>query len=334
MAVLSLAGSAEAAGPGRALAVVGWLGGALLGVVLLVATWAKAIDPVAFEQQIRTEGLEILLPARAIAWFALALEAGLGVALIANLRNRWVLIPATLLVLFFTFLTARTWWRAEQGLVDPAAACGCFGNLVERTPKEAFLQDLLLLGPGLALAWVARPGARRRLPLRAGLAGAAAAGAVVFSGLAPGLPLDDLATRLKPGTELAALCAGRDAERLCLTDLVPQLAAGRHLVVVADIRDAGFDALAAPMSAYALPRPETPLLVLADMTDEEQRALFWRLAPAFDFHETPAALLRPLHRRLPRSFLVEEGRVLETWSGLPPAVEAAARTAGAAPASR
>ncbi len=40
----------------RGMAFLGWLGGASLGVVLLIATWAKAIDPVAFAQQIRAEG--------------------------------------------------------------------------------------------------------------------------------------------------------------------------------------------------------------------------------------------------------------------------------------
>jgi hypothetical protein len=40
--------------------------------------------------------------------------------------------------------------------------------------------------------------------------------------------------------------------------------------------------------------------------------------PAFDVREAPAALLRPLHRSLPRSFLVEDGTVVLTSPGLPP----------------
>jgi hypothetical protein len=41
-------------------------------------------------------------------------------------------------------------------------------------------------------------------------------------------------------------------------------------------------------------------------------------------HETPQALLRPLYRRLPRSFRVEDGRVTATWAGLPATIPAEA----------
>ncbi len=307
--------------PRRALAVAGYLGGALLGAVLLVAVWAKAIDPNAFVAQIRAEGLEILLPARAIALAVLALEAGLGVALLLNLRRLPVLVTASALVLFFLFLTGRNWWRTEHGLADPGSACGCFGNLVERTPREAFWSDLLLLVPGLALAWTGRSGATSGLAPRLGAAAAAGGAAALFAWQAPSLPLDDLATRLKPGVELASLCAGRGGERVCLTHLVPELAAGNHLVVLADVRAPEFAGIVAELNARASAgsRPET--MVLADFTAEEQRALLWTLAPAFDLHQIPATMLRPLYRTLPRSFRVMSGRVVETWTGLPPAAE-------------
>lgn len=323
MAAAPSSRSASKAHP--ALARVAYLGAAVLGAALLVATWAKAIDPAAFAQQIRAEGLEILLPASLIALLALALEAGLGVALLANLRRPAILVPATLLVLFFVFLTGRSWWRAEHGLADPSGGCGCFGNLVERTPREAFLQDVAMLVPGIALAWLARPRFARFPRGRALAAGGAALAAALVGWRAPALPLDDLATRLKPGVRLAEICAGRDAERVCLTHLAPALAEGRQLVVLADIRDPGFDALAARLNAYAQPSSEPPLTLLADMTVEEQRALFWRVAPAFDLHEAPAAMLRPLYRALPRSFLVDGGVVVATYAGLPPQVTGAAR---------
>jgi hypothetical protein len=34
--------------------------------------------------------------------------------------------------------------------------------------------------------------------------------------------------------------------------------------------------------------------------------------------ETPPELMRPLYRRLPRSFLVKDGRVTRTFAGMPP----------------
>ena len=42
---------------------VGTIAGAVLGAVLLVAVWGKALDPAAFAEQIRGEGLDFLLSA-------------------------------------------------------------------------------------------------------------------------------------------------------------------------------------------------------------------------------------------------------------------------------
>ncbi len=293
----------------------------------MVAAYAKAIDPEAFAQQIRREGLAFFGAPFTWAVGVIALEVGLGVALLLNLRRRGVLTVATLLVALFVFLTARTYWRSTHGglSAEEAASCGCFGNLVERTPAEAFWQDLLMLVPALALAWVGRPGLRqgRWRAAAAGLSGLSALAAGAFAGLAPGLPLDDLATRLAPGREISALCAGSGDQRICLDSLVPGLAAGSRWVVLADVHAAGFPALATALNGYAARARMGSLpavAVLADLTQEEQMELFWRLAPAFDLHEVPATVLRPLYRQLPRTFFVEEGRVTRTYPGLPPEI--------------
>lgn len=296
--------------------------------MLLVAAYAKAIDPVAFSEQIRAEGLAPFGAPFAWAVAVIALEVGLGIALILNLRRRVVLVVATLLVALFVFLTARTYWRATHGGISAAdaASCGCFGNLVERTPTEAFWQDLLLLVPALACAWIGRP-ASRGGRWRAGVVGAAAVsalGAGAFAWAAPGLPLDDLATRLSPGTAISALCAGQGGERICLHNLVPGLEEGSHWVVLADVRAAGFPALATELNRYVASGVHPVVSVLADFTQEEQMELFWRLAPAFDLHQAPTALLRPLYRTLPRTFFVEEGRVTRTYPGLPAEITSAA----------
>jgi len=311
----------------------GYLGGALLGAVLLVAAYAKAIDPEAFAQQIRGEGLAPFGPPFGWAIAMIALEVGLGVALLLNLRRRTVLWVATLLVALFVFLTARTYWRATHGGISAAdaASCGCFGNLVERTPAEAFWQDLLMLVPALGLAWVGRPRAKAEAALQAarwratagGIAGVSALAAGGFAWLAPGLPLDDLATRLSPGKTISALCAGAGDQRVCLDTLVPGLGTGSRWVVLADVRANDFPALAEALNRYvqrAAAESLPAVDVLADLTQEEQMELFWRLAPAFELHEVPVAVLRPLYRKLPRTFFVEEGRVTRTYSGLPPEI--------------
>jgi uncharacterized membrane protein YphA (DoxX/SURF4 family) len=306
----------------RAFAVAGWLGGVALGLVLAVAAGLKALDPVTFGEEIAAQGAGFGLPPTAAAFVALAIEALLGAALILNLRTRGVMVAATALVLFFVFLTGRAAWLAARGLADAGASCGCFGALVERTPTEAFVQDLLLMGPALALAWLGRPGARRGLPMRWGAVGAIAAVVVALAAAAPGLPLDDVATRLKPGVVLGDLCAGAGDGRVCLDGLAPALGRGVHLVVLADAGEPFAD-LAARLNAYVRAGGDPPVTVLADLTPERRQELYWQAAPAFDLHEVPRALLRPLYRRLPRSFRLEEGRVTATWAGLPPSLAAA-----------
>jgi hypothetical protein len=136
---------------------------------------------------------------------------------------------------------------------------------------------------------------------------------------APELPLDDVATRLRPGTRLAELCSGQEgAGRVCLTTLVPELADGRHLVVLADLDDPAFGEAVGRLNDYALAGQGPRLWVVAAATPEAHQEFFWRHGPAFEIREAPPALLRPLYRRLPRAFLSEDGAVTETYRGLPP----------------
>lgn len=318
---------------GRVAAVAGTVGAVVLGVVLLIAAAAKALDPLTFAQQIEQQGLARWVSAPALAIVALALEVGLGLLLVLGVRRLWVLLPAAALVAFFVFLTGRDAWRAAHGTLPEDAACGCFGNLVERTPAQALWQDVLLLVPALGLAFVGRerdgrfPGAR----VAVALAGAAAVAA--FAVRAPSLPLDDVATRLRPGAEAAALCAGQGAERVCLDGLLPELREGRHLVVIADLGDESFGESVSSLNAYALRADAEPLWVLVAATPEEKHAFFWKYGPTFEIREAPPALLRPLYRRLPRAFAVTDGRVVETWSGLPPRLLESAVQVAAVPSA-
>ena len=296
-----------------------WLGtaaGIFLGAVLLVAVWAKALDPAAFAEQIRVEGLDVLLSAQAVALIALVLEAGLGLALVLGIRKPWVLVPAAVLVAFFVFLTGRAWWMSAHGLRE-AESCGCFGNLVQRTPAQAFWQDTLLLVPALLLSFVGRDRSSGFPKIRTALVAAATIAVAVFAWKAPELPLDDLATRLSPGVEVAEICAGATGDTICLDTVAPELKQGRHLVVIADLED---PALAEAVAGLNKIKDEGgDVWLLSASPSEQHRAFFWRFGPAFQVVETPEPLLRPLYRRLPRSFRVEDGRVTETYAGLPPA---------------
>jgi uncharacterized membrane protein YphA (DoxX/SURF4 family) len=301
---------------------LGLLGGIVLGAVLLFAAWTKAIDPQAFAEQIHREGLDVWLPAARFAILAIALEVGLGAALLLGVRRLGVLLPAVLLVGFFLFLTGRTYWRAEHGLLVDEGSCGCFGNLVQRSPAEAFWQDLALLVPTLLLAFVGRPAvdkaAKTFPPVRTALGLLLAGGAAALAWKAPDLPLDNLATRLKPGVKLAGICAGESPEVVCLDNVTPDLRQGKHWVVITALDNPTFEAAIGRLNAYATAGGQPPVTVLANATPQEHFKFFWTRAPSFPLKEVPPALLRPLYRSLPRSFEIEDGKVTRTFPGLPP----------------
>ncbi len=296
---------------------LGVAGGLLLGGVLLFAAYAKAIDPAAFAEQIVAEGISPASLSFAVALVALALELGLGSALMLGVRRLWILVPTALLVVFFLFLTARAWWNVAHGLGE-TTACGCFGNLVDRTPAEAFWQDLLLMVPALVLCFFGRDEGDRPPWRRLAVVAAVTVGGVVFATVAPGLALDDMATRLKPGVEVVDICTGTGDERLCLDAIASELETGTHLVVIAELEDDALLEAVPRLNEMALETAgPTPWLVTAS-PPEAVGTFKWTQAPIFEVREAPPTLLRPLYRKLPRSFEVVDGSVTATWAGLPP----------------
>jgi len=313
--------SAEQQGIGRPWRRwLAWGGGVVLGVVLLTAAWAKALDPVTFAEQIGYEGLDFLIPAGVLAWLVILAEVVLGVALFLGLRTRQVLVPTGLLIAVFVFLTSRAYWRWVHGIEVEGPDCGCFGNLVSRTPAEAFWQDLFLLIPPYVLCLLERVKARSaRILGRWGLVVAVGLGAAVFTLLAPRLPIDDLATRLSPNVAVSSLCAGSSddaGERICLDLLVPELESGRHVVIIESLESPTLHAAIDDLNALAAGDSES-VWVVSDASEDEQQVFYWEWGPLFEIREVPTALLRPLYRTLPRSFLVVDGVVVDTWAGMP-----------------
>lgn len=308
------------------LAHAGRVGAFLLGAIFLLGAATKVIDPIAFSEHISREGLDFLLPSGVVVFVGLALEIGLGVALMLNIRRTGVLVASSLLVLFFLYLTGRNYYDFAHGLTSGHEGCGCFGNLIDRNPEEAFWQDLLMLVPTAILSWLGRPRPEDLTPIwKIATTGILTAAGLVFTWIAPELPLDDLATRLKPGVDLGTLCVGEGQDRACFTEAVPQLLDDpefpdeRYIAVIADPLD---ESLHDPLNAYAnlaFEQEVTPLLVLTSLTLEEIEDLqASELAPSFEMMPVPRVLLRPMYRSLPRSFLVKDGKVVETVSGLPP----------------
>ena len=177
--------------------IVPSLGSCFLGALLLVAAWAKATEPGAFVEQVQLEGLDFLFSSKTVALSALALETGLGMALLTGLRQLWILIPSATLISFFLFLTARNYWLVLEGLRDENSSCGCFGNLLERTPGEALWQDLFLLLPPLLLAFYNRKSISKSFPgIRLLLSAILAIGVVVFAAQNPDLHFIKIASEI------------------------------------------------------------------------------------------------------------------------------------------
>ncbi len=122
----------------------------IVGLVFLVAGAVKVWDPVSFFWSTAPLGrllAGVLWDTVSRAALALGpLEVGLGLALIVGWRPR-VILPMTFGLLVFFLVILITGWASGYTL-----ECGCFGTLVQRTPGEAIVEDLLLLGL-VSLAW-------------------------------------------------------------------------------------------------------------------------------------------------------------------------------------
>ena len=316
--------------------VVGTLAGVFLGGVLLVAVLgmpgglcAKVCDPEAFAEAIEVEKLDFTFPL--VGWhfdpfsmaiFAIGLEAAVGFALLLGMRRLWVLIPASALVLFFMFLTGRA-YLAYLGGADPGiASCGCFGNLADHTPTEAFWRDVALLIPASILMWLGRP--KGAFPWRRTLVVVPLViASVVFAIKAPGLPLDDAATRLHVGLDLKELCAGEGEDRFCLLgpEGAPEMEQGPYVVVIANLDDTFADLVKERLDElleWQGREVYMPIYVLHSGKKGEEQAFAFRSGmPPLEYRPVPQALVRPLYRTLPRTFVVEDGRVTRTFSGFP-----------------
>jgi hypothetical protein len=286
----------------RAATTLGTVSGVLLGLVLVFSAWAKALDPAGFAELIVERGL---MPSSLAFWggvAVIAFEAALGACLVLNLRRPAVLVPAALLMLFFLALSAWTYFYPSK----EASSCGCFGNLIASSPGQALARDAVLMGLALlAFAGLPRRAAGRLRPALAALAGLAFG---AFALAAPSLPLDNLATRLKPGITAASLR---------IDEVIPELQDGTRLVLLLDRADEQTRGeIARVNEQLALARPDA-VFGLARPDDALANEFQWTAGPAFEVRDAPQSMLKPFYRRLPRAFLVENGEIVKVWEGIP-----------------
>ena len=300
----------------------------VLGAVFLFAGFAKFIDPDRFIELIDTKGLSLGLPPEVVAYAGIAVEVFLGVALLLGVRKLPILLGSLALTVFFVVMSSIAYADSLSGAADSDDGCGCFGAIIERTPAEAFWLDLGFLGLA-SLAFVGRPRSGVPWPKgRLAMAGLATVASLGIAAVAPDIDaFDGIATKLDTGLSLDEVCGGSGEDKVCLKDMVPDWDTYDWLIIITDPMDPTHDAainryydwhyeLDDPDQApelFWLHRPVTK--------DEEAEFKFpsdGRMKPKAENQEVPGPFLRGLYRRLPRGFLVRDGKIVEVWNGLPP----------------
>jgi len=119
-----------------------------VGLILVAASVLKATDMELFIRQLKDYGIISQHTVLALgAWGLIGLEFGLGVALLVSYRPKLSLPFTGILFLVFIGATGWTW------LSGTTEECGCFGDWVKHTPREAVFHDLIFLA-ATALAWL------------------------------------------------------------------------------------------------------------------------------------------------------------------------------------
>ncbi len=280
--------------------VLAYGGVAVAGFMFLAAGLLKGLDPAGFAGQIAQDvpflsGMSVPLAAAGIA-----VETALGTAYLLGFRRKWLLAIGLVLVVLFIGVTI-----PKLGS-DEATDCGCFGNFVVRTPAQVLMEDLGMAA-GLLLGFIGGPGSRLR-PWRAAVLAPAAIIGMVLPLAAPALPLDNFATRLKPGATMADLQ---------LLEAIPDLEYGAHVIILADDSLDACQDVPESLFDFVQARPEAQVWLLRPSDVLAREGATWLCLFGTELVEIPALVAKPLYRTLPRSFEAADGMVTRTWVGLP-----------------
>ena len=129
-----------------ALTLLRWV----VGATFLFSGIAKCIDPVGsaiyVDKYLATYALDAFMPlSQGIAIALMVVETLLGVWLIFGTFSRFTTLASLVIISFFTVVTLLS------ATVLPIGECGCFGDIVELTPWQTFLKNILLLALCIAL---------------------------------------------------------------------------------------------------------------------------------------------------------------------------------------
>lgn len=278
-----------------------------VGGTFVVAGTLKSLDVEGFARDIALHKILGASLSAVLARVLVPFEIVAGVAAIIGYRRRLaLLLLAASLVVFI----AATGWAWGHGNTE---GCGCFGRYAARTPLAVIVEDALLLG-ACAVGLVLSPRAADPAPgrWRGAVVGALALAATAFTLASPHLPIDSVATALRPGVTLADLGLDRIAGNLDQGDRVLAI-----LVVDQETSQKAVPGL----NALAQTAGSLPITGLTSAPEDARAGFFFAYGPTFELLEVPAADLNRLYRRAPRVFQVHNGAVLRVWDTIPSAEE-------------
>lgn len=273
----------------------------VVGCIILFAAVLKALDPRAFADQIAQYRI---LPSLSFlaAWCFIIAETVIAVGLIAQARVKIFAPLGIALLAAFIGITA-------YGMVSGVTgSCGCFGNLVHRSPEQVIVEDALMIIALLFALLVLRSEPARRMRLKIGVVTAAALGMAALTAFGGSLPVDSFVTGLKPGAEF---------EEWPVEGFTGNLHSGTHVVFLFSLSDPAVETDISIMNTIAQ-APEVPSACgfITDGSEELTRLLF-QYAPAFNTGAIEPRFARALYRTLPRTFIIKDGVVTHVWQGIP-----------------
>ena len=285
-----------------------WASQRIMGAVFLVAGLTKIWDPVLFfwEAMPHIQFFTGSANWEHIATWALLLgplECAVGLALLVDWKPRLALPVGVVLMAFFIFLVALAWHRGT------AENCGCFGTLVKRSPGEALIEDIAMLGLLLFSWW----GLRRRKAVQR----AWHRRVVLIGGL---VSLIALGFRYLPERDRLTesdLQVGLELPDIALSDADINLAEGPHLVVLFSPK-CGHCQRAVPEINTWIADPDVPQLIALSWFPANSPMIRWfkkQFQPRFAI----AAISTVDFRRLtwghgfPRLAYIEDGVIKQVW---------------------
>ena len=129
--------------------IISWIIRILISVLFLVSAYAKVYHEPSAYFSITTFEQKQLVPlgfdSSLAAFFSrtlIALEFTLGILILLPFQLKRVLIPVTIGILAFFSIHL----GLQIYLTGNAGNCGCFGALIEMTPLEAIIKNVLAIG--------------------------------------------------------------------------------------------------------------------------------------------------------------------------------------------